>query len=595
MERLELDADLARPRVEDVVSEAGVRAPQLLAITSALADAVASEEVLEAVVDRVASAVAASSTAVWLVDESGRSARLARQIGYHPAAARSLQHLPLDLEPSIPAIDAIRRREPVWVMSQAALVDGYPHLAALVTPGRSYRVSCLPLIANGKTLGSLALTIEQEATGPVAIEEERSFLLLVARFASQAIERLRLLDAERRARADAHTAAEQIAQLYRFAQAAVSSDSLDQALEAALDTICDALAAPRAAVLIFDQEQVMRFRAWRGLSDGYRQAVDGHSPWLPDTPRPDPMVVPDVASEPTLASLRSVLQAEGIASLAFFPLVTRGQLIGKLMIYHREPHLYSATELELAAAISNHLASVIARFSAVAELERTIHYNELFAGVLAHDLRNPLLAITTSAQLVLMRFEGEGDRTARPLSRILSSGHRMARMIDELLDFTRARVAGGIQIQRRSCELAELCAQAIGELELVYPDCKYECSFSGDTRGDWDPDRLIQVISNLVANASQHGEPEHEIVIRADGHAADAVVIEVRNHGCIPPRLLPELFDPFRGSRDRSAGVGLGLFIVRELVRAHAGTVDVRSSADAGTTFVIRLPRAAPG
>lgn len=573
-------------------------AERLLQITSALADAVTAPEVFAAVVDHVCAAIDASTAALWLVDDAGRVAHLARAVGYSAPAAKAFEAQPLDGSRPTPATDAIRRGAPIWFASQDALVRAYPHLAAAVTAGRAYRLSSLPLVSNGRTLGALALTIPEERE---VTEEERSFLLLVARYASQAIERLRLLEAERRLRAEADAAAARMSvlnhafeQLYRFAHAAVSAERLEETFEAALDAIEGALGSDRAAILLFDDGGVMRFRAWRRLSDAYRRAVEGHSPWPRDEAAPQPVLVPDVEGDPALHAYAPVLRAEGIGALAFIPLVTRGRLLGKFMVYHARPHAFSTSELELAGAIANHLASITSRFAAVAELEGTIRDNELFAGVLAHDLRNPLGAIISAAQLVLMRLEGEGDRNAKPLSRILSSGQRMSRMIDQLLDFTRARAGGGIAVQPREVNLADLCSQAVGELELVYPEREIRCDFEGDQGGAWDPDRLLQIISNLVANAGQHAPPGSAIHVRIDGRSAEALRLEVHNDGAIAPALLPGLFDPFRVARHRrelSRGLGLGLFIVKELARAHGGTVEVASSEEAGTTFTVHLPR----
>jgi signal transduction histidine kinase len=295
-----------------------------------------------------------------------------------------------------------------------------------------------------------------------------------------------------------------------------------------------------------------------------------------------------------MTSYQALFRREGIGSLAFIPLVTRGRLLGKFMVYYSEAHEYQPHELELAGAIANHLASVAARFAAVAKLEETIRQNELFAGVLAHDLRNPLGAIMTSAQVVLMREEGEGDKNQKPLARILTSGQRMTRMVDQLLDFTLARAGGGIEIHPRDTNLADLCNQAIGEFELSYPQWNVQQEIHGDQNGIWDSDRMLQVISNLVANAGQHGDLSSGIVIKLDGERSACVTFEIYNKGTVPEALLPTLFDPFRGTRHRrgqSRGLGLGLFIVKEIVRAHGGTVDVSSSLEAGTTFTIQMPR----
>jgi signal transduction histidine kinase len=269
------------------------------------------------------------------------------------------------------------------------------------------------------------------------------------------------------------------------------------------------------------------------------------------------------------------------------------------MLYYEGPHTFTRAELETARAIANHLASVIARFSALASLEETIRYNELFAGVLAHDLRTPLSAILNAAQLLLLRQEGQSHSQAsqaRPLGKIIASGMRMGNMITQLLDFTKARSGGGIQLDLREIDLGNVAAHAIGELELAHPEWTVRCEMAGDMKGSWDHDRLVQVLSNLIANAGQHGRKGEPVTARLDGQRAEEVLIEVHNGGAVSPSVLPTLFDPFRTTRHhrgQSSGLGLGLFIVREIVKAHGGTVSLDSSEAAGTTVTLRLPRRA--
>lgn len=564
---------------------------RLLHITAAIANAVTSSEVFVALVDGVAQAVGASSAGLFILDEEGQRVELVRSLGYNDEARAKLATLPVDLEPSIPALDAIRERRALWIPSKAALSERYPHLASMLSPERSYRVACLPLVAHARVLGCLGITIEEAAE---AGDEERELLSLVARYAGQALERLRLLEAEKKHRAVAE-------QLFGFARAVVAADRVEVVYEAAIAAIESALDVRRAAVLTYDSDGVMRFRAWRNLSERYRRSVEGHSPWPPDAAEPEPVLVPDVARDPSMSAHMPLFQSEGIGALAFVPLVSRGRLLGKFMLYYPEPHAFLAQEVATARAIANHLGSVVARFAAMAKLEETVHMSELFAGVLAHDLRTPLGAMIMSGQYLLMRREHEGssdEREDKHIARILSSGKRMTVMIDQLLDLTRARSGGRIDVEPVPTDLAELAAHSVAELELTHPDWRIGCEVLGDARGTWDPDRMLQVLSNLLSNAGQHGAPGTRITLKLDGTHPERLRVSVHNHGAIPEAVLPHIFDPFRSTRhrrDRSCGLGLGLFVVREVVHAHAGTIEVQSSEACGTSFSLELPRHAPG
>jgi signal transduction histidine kinase len=239
------------------------------------------------------------------------------------------------------------------------------------------------------------------------------------------------------------------------------------------------------------------------------------------------------------------------------------------------------------------------RFTVVSELRDTVRANELFAGVLAHDLRTPLAAMMSAAQLLLLQLDEAPpgfEADAKAARTILSSGQRMTAMIDQLLDFTRARSGGGIAVSPQPTNLADLCEQAVRELELAHPDWSLRLHVVGDQQGAWDPDRMLQAISNLLTNAGQHGVRAAGVDVRLDGTQHDHVMLEVHNGGAIPEPVLSRLFDPFRSTwhdRHRSRGLGLGLFIVHEIARAHGGSVEATSSEDHGTTFSVRLPREA--
>lgn len=562
-----------------------VRVPwteRLTRVTTAIAEAVTAEQVFQAVADETAAALAATTAGLWLVHEPDNVARLCRADGYDEAQARALATVDLSDPVPLPLSDAIQSGEMIWIGSRADLLQRYPAVASLMVGSARYASVCLPLAIPGRRLGALALTFDGER--PID-ETERSFLLLVGRYSGQALERLRLLEEEKDSRARAEL-------LYRLAAAVIGATQVEEIFDAALNAIQPALKTHRAAVLVYDGQDVMRFRAWRHLSDDYRQAVEGHSPWKRDARDPQPVLVPDVSADAALDGYQPLFQREGIGALGFIPLVSGGRLLGKFMVYYERPRDLTDTELELARAIANHVAAAVARFNSVAELEETVRFNEMFTGILGHDLRNPLAAIITSARLAMTR--DATDKLRKPLARILSSGDRMTRMIDQLLDFTRVRLGGGIPVAPVQIDLAALIRQVMDELDQANPDWALRFSSAGDTFGRWDPDRLSQVFSNLVANAGRHGLPEHGVDVMVDGRAADVVRVEVHNMGAIPVRRIAKLFEPLAGASrrpDNSQGLGLGLFITRELVRVHGGSIQVRSEEADGTTFAVTLPR----
>ncbi len=226
--------------------------------------------------------------------------------------------------------------------------------------------------------------------------------------------------------------------------------------------------------------------------------------------------------------------------------------------------------------------------------EQTVRYNEMFAGMLGHDLRNPLNAITTAAYYIART--NPGAKTGTAANRIVSSAERMARMIDQLLDFTQIRIGNGLALRPTRLDLMELCYRIRDELEAAHPECVIGVESDGNTVGEWDYDRLLQVLSNLVGNAIHHGSEGCKVSIRGDGTDAGDVVVHVHNKGIVSPEMLPVLFEPFRGSakHQKTRGLGLGLYITRQIVTAHGGTIDVNSTPSDGTTFRVQLPRTPP-
>jgi signal transduction histidine kinase len=236
-------------------------------------------------------------------------------------------------------------------------------------------------------------------------------------------------------------------------------------------------------------------------------------------------------------------------------------------------------------------------------------FKEVFMGILGHDLRNPLNTILTTSRLMTLRGELTSE-SQRRLDRVIASGVRMQRMIEQILDMTRDRLTMGISVSRTAPrDLVPLVSKIVEEIRLAHPTQRVELSADAACIASVDADRFEQVISNLLGNAATHGDPSHPIQVRVDeirglpGDAAAGEVvaggprcacISVRNQGrAIDPTFLPLLFDPFRRVRKpegRSEGLGLGLYISERIVRAHGGQIRVESSAEQGTLFEVVLP-----
>jgi PAS domain S-box-containing protein len=230
--------------------------------------------------------------------------------------------------------------------------------------------------------------------------------------------------------------------------------------------------------------------------------------------------------------------------------------------------------------------------SARQEAERAAKLAELFVAVLGHDLRNPLNAIQMGGTLLARTGDEPGRQIA---ARITSSAQRMARMIEQILDFSRIRSGQGLPHKPTTMDLRDVLSRVAQELTSARGGERVGIEMDGDTMGRWDDDRLAQVFSNLIANALEHSPEGAAVRVSVDARDATSVAIAVHNPGAIPGELVADLFEPFRKARQhaKSRGLGLGLYITRQIVEAHGGTIDVTTSDGGGTRFRVVLPRCA--
>ena len=329
--------------------------------------------------------------------------------------------------------------------------------------------------------------------------------------------------------------------------------------------------------------------------------------WTPDFDRPpfDPTSLGRQADDflrdddggQLTATLRRVL-ATGIPERAEVTLRPRVPI---------RPHDDGPLELLVAVEpmrdASGAIVGALCASTDVTELKRTqlalreaVHIRDLMMAVLAHDLRNPLTTVRALSS-TLARNEAVPEKVRRGLFQVESASRRMDELIGTLLDFSVARGGGSIPVVRASADFHAVTLGGVDELRHTVPQRQITLASAGDASAAIDAPRISQVVSNLVGNALAHGAPTEPVVVTIDGSGPD-LLLAVRNQGpTIPPALMPLLFEPFRRGVETGAhprGLGLGLYITREIVRAHQGTIEVESTTEGGTVFTVRFPRSAP-
>ena len=242
-------------------------------------------------------------------------------------------------------------------------------------------------------------------------------------------------------------------------------------------------------------------------------------------------------------------------------------------------------------AIDQSLAESVERFSG--KLNRA---RELFMGALGHDLRGPLHVVLRGATY-LKDTNLPDTKRAEMGNFVIESAEHMRRLIEDLVDVARTKLGGTLPIELRPMDAADVCTRAIGEHRAQNPDRLFEITLQEDLRGVWDSGRVEQVLSNLLGNAVQHGDPSKPITLRAEGNA-DWLIVRIHNFGePIPEKIIHRIFEPMVQGDERehgkalSAHAGLGLYIACTIVQAHGGSIRVHSSHAEGTTFEVCLPK----
>ncbi|QXH36951.1 GAF domain-containing sensor histidine kinase [Pseudomonas muyukensis] len=282
---------------------------------------------------------------------------------------------------------------------------------------------------------------------------------------------------------------------------------------------------------------------------------------------------------------------------------TDGSFFGTICALDSKPTVLKGTAIEpMMESFARLLAIQIESEESAQRTERALEQErasaevrEQFIAVLGHDLRNPLFAITAGAELLAQRAQDEKQRAIA--RHILTCGQRATQLVRDMLDFARGRLGAGIPLNLQPCDdLCDALRHVASELQRVYAQRRIALEIGPVGGVLCDRERITQLLSNLIANALDHGDPQGEVKVRA-ALADGSFILSVHNQGPpIAPQLVPLLFQPF--SRPLSGaprqGLGLGLYIANQIALAHGGHMQVTSSASGGTLFSLHLPLARP-
>lgn len=453
-----------------------------------------------------------------------------------------------------PNMDAFRSRTAVWLESEAEYIARYPALEDFPKELGHGAWAALPLVVEGRPVGVLGLSF---ARARLFQEEEQSFALQLSHLCAHALARAQLYQEVEAARGRAeemlHSRDQTLALLdgiYRTAPVGLAF--LDR--EVRYVRVNDALAAmngpdPAAHLGKRPSELFPEWPFFRHIEDQLRRAMESGE---------SKMDVELAGQTPAAPGAKR----QWLAS--WCPVRAGGRTVG--------------------------IGTVVRE---ITQLRRAEEFQRHVLAIVGHDLRTPISATSLAAQ-VLLRSGALGERQQKSVAVICASAQKMDRIVRDLLDYSRARVGQGLVIEPREADLNLVCQRVLDEAQAAHPDRELILERAADGLGLWDADRLEQALSNLVSNALTHGHPGKPVLLRCQDRE-ESVAVEVENEG--PPialALVSQIFEPFRRGGESVAGsaqgLGLGLFIAREIVRAHGGEIEFRS-AEGRTVFRLTLPR----
>jgi signal transduction histidine kinase len=597
---------VAEREARAAAERAAARTAQLQAITAAFAEAITPAQVAQVVLNQVILQLGASAGGIGLLDAGRAQIDLIFTTGYSDALVQ--QYRSIAVSTPVPYAEAIYCGQPIWIESSEQYAARYPHLAEV--PPLPAASSSLPLIVNRKIIGGLMIQFANERAFP---PDEQAFILALAQQCAQAIDRARLYEAEQRARVEADAARRRALFLADASRALAASLDYTTTLALIARLAVPALADWCAVYILGDGGAIELLAAQHADPQHIELAYELHRRFPPRPRAPggvmevlrtgQPHILPEIDDAVLQAVAHApehleLLHAIGFASMMIVPLTARGARLGAITFISSTPERrFGPDDLALAEELGRRAAQAIDNAQLYREAQEAVRLRDIFFSVAAHELKTPLTSLLGQAQLLQRRGQREGtlnERDLRAAGVVVEQAARLNRMVTALLDISRIE-QGKLSIDRAPVDVAALARQVVEEIQQMLTQHTIDYRAPADPLlVSGDALRLEQVLQNLVGNAVKYSPEGGTVAVRVARHGSSACV-SVADQGIgIPPAAIPQLFQRFyRASNvdDRKiSGMGIGLYVVKEIVELHGGTVAVESEEGRGSTFTVCLP-----
>ncbi len=614
-EDLQILTDLAATAMTEIelraasreVGRAVERAGRLQTATAALAGALTLDAVTAVTIEQGVAALGAHAGLVALLTADEAMLEIVQAAGYPPHLVEAWRRIPLAAP--VPLAEAVRTKAPLWFASLAELAARYPPLAAMVSGFSAvHPLTAIPLLVDERAVGVLGLAFPDARAFDA---EDQALMLTLAGQCAQALERARLYEAEHQARIATEAAQGRLTFLAEASTILATSLDYETTLNNVIQLIMPTLADFGFFDVVEPDGQVRRLA--RAHQDPRRQAVLESTRWV-RSERTDinlcalssglPGFHPDIddawlinmaAGPEHLALLRDL----AFRSMITVPLLIRGERLGALTLFYADSgRRHTAGDLALAEELARRAAVAVENAQLYRREREVVQQREQFVSIASHELKTPLTSVFGFMQLLqrqLSQPAPDYERFKRYVDRCQQQLDRLRALVEDLLVASRSR-QGRLDLRPELCDLAALAEEVRERCGHMPERTARHClvlEAPAPVEGTWDRDRLDQVLSNLVSNALKYSPDGGTVLVRVARYGDEAeVVISDAGLG-IPADEQASLFQPFvRASttHEQINGTGLGLYIVRQIVEAHGGTVALESVMGEGTTVTLRLP-----